>query len=109
MKRKTAVAVCLVAAMCGLAVAQSGSESLFNSKCANCHGTDGKGSKTTKMHVADLQSKSVQAMSDDQIFESIAKGTQHKEYPHAFLYQGMTREQVQGLVKYVRTLGKGSK
>jgi len=88
------------------AMAQSASETLFNTACAKCHGTDGKGSKTTKMHVMDLQSKAVQGMSDEQMFESIARGKQHKEYPHAYLYQGIMKEQIQDLVKYIRTLGK---
>jgi mono/diheme cytochrome c family protein len=89
----------------GLGMAQK-AEALFNANCAKCHGADGKGSKTTKMHVADLQSKAVQAMTDDQIYESIAVGIHHKEYPHAYLNRGLLREQIQDLVKYIRTLGK---
>ena len=89
-----------------MAVAQSGSEALFNTKCVTCHGVDGKGSKTMKMHPADLQSKAVQQLTDDEMYDTIAKGTNHKEYPHAFLYQGRGSDQVKGLVKYIRTLGK---
>src|SRR3954451_15683955 len=106
MKRKTVVLLSMVMAVRVVAVAQSGSEALFNTKCVNCHGVDGKGSKTTKMHPADLRSNAVQQLTDDQMYDTIAKGTNHKEYPHAFLYQGMSREQVQGLVKYIRTLAK---
>jgi mono/diheme cytochrome c family protein len=106
MKRRSAVVLCLVFGMRLLAMSQRGSEALFNAKCVNCHGVDGKGSKTTKMHAADLQSKAVQQLTDDQMYDTIAKGTNHKEYPHAFLYQGMSREQIQGLVKYIRTLAK---
>ncbi len=46
-------------------------------------------------------------MSDTDIYNSIAHGTQHKEYPHAFLHIGMTEQQIQGLVKYIRILGRG--
>ena len=35
-------------------------------------------------------------MSDADIYNSIAHGTQHKEYPHAFLHTGLTEEQIQG-------------
>src|SRR3954462_5305662 len=108
MPRKTAVLLSVVLAVRVLGIAQSGSEALFNARCVNCHGVDGKGSKTTKMHAADLQSKAVQQLTDDQMYDTIAKGTNHKEYPHAFLYQGMSREQIQGLVKYIRGWGRSS-
>ena len=106
MKGKTAVLGFLVITVCGAAMAQNEGAALFNTNCAKCHGADGKGSKTTKMHVADLQSKAVQAMSDDQLYESIGVGRQHKEYPHAYLSRGLMRVQIQDLVKYIRTLGK---
>ena len=35
-------------------------------------------------------------MRDADIYNSIAHGTQHKEYPHAFLHTGLTEEQIQG-------------
>ena len=38
------------------------------------------------------------------LYNSIAEGTQHKEYPPAFLHTGLTQEQIQGLVKYIRAL-----
>ena len=107
MRTLSAVLMCVVA-VSGCGMAQSSSEALFNSKCASCHATDGKGSKTTKMHVADLTSKAVQQLNDARMYETIAKGTEHKEYPHAFLYQGMSREQIEGLVAHIRTLGKKS-
>src|SRR5215208_7056247 len=99
MNGKTVVLGFLVFMVCGSALAQSEAGALFNANCAKCHAADGKGSKTTKMHVTDLQSKAVQAMSDDQLYESIAIGKQHKEYPHAYLTRGMMKEQIQELVK----------
>jgi hypothetical protein len=47
-------------------------------------------------------------MSDSDIYDSIAHGTQHKEYPHAFLHIGMAEEQIQGLVKHIRVLQRNS-
>jgi len=89
----------------GRAPAQD-SEALFAQKCANCHAKDGSGHTgvASKLAVPDLRLKRIVEMSDTDIYNSIAHGTQHKEYPHAFLHIGMTEEQIQGLVKYIRVL-----
>jgi len=86
------------------------SEALYTQKCANCHAKDGSGhtSMTSKLAVPDLRSKRIAEISDTDLFNSIAHGTQHKEYPHAFLHIGMTEQQVQGLVKYIRVLQRSS-
>ncbi|HKN25449.1 MAG TPA: cytochrome c [Candidatus Acidoferrum sp.] len=86
------------------------SVALYAQKCANCHAKDGSGhtTVTSKLDVPDLRSKRVVEMSDTDIYNSIAHGTQHKEYPHAFLHIGMTEEQIQGLVKHIRVLQRGS-
>jgi mono/diheme cytochrome c family protein len=93
----------------GRALAQD-SEALYSQKCANCHAKDGSGrtTVTSKLAVPDLRSKRIVEMSDSDIYDSIAHGTQHKEYPHAFLHIGMTEEQIQGLVKYIRVLQHNS-
>lgn len=89
--------------------AQSGaeeSETLFNQKCANCHAKDGSGNTVaaTKLAVPDLRAKRVREMSDAELADSIANGTKHRDYPHAFLHIGLTSDQIAGLVKYIRTL-----
>jgi len=86
------------------------SEALYTQKCANCHAKDGSGhtSVTSRLAVPDLRSKRIVDMSDTDIYNATAHGTQHKEYPHAFLHIGMTEEQVQGLVKYIRVLQRAS-
>jgi len=78
----------------------------YKEKCAACHGTDGAGKTDAqkKMHVADLRSKQIRSMSDAELYETIAKGTQHKEYAHAFLYMGLTEADIHAIVKYVRTM-----
>ena len=83
------------------------SETLYNQKCANCHAKDGSGrtAAASKMEVPDFRSKRIKEMSDTDIYNSIAHGTRHRDYPHAFLHTGMTEEQIKGIVKYVRSLG----
>ena len=78
---------------------------IFNSTCARCHGIDGR-AKTraaAKMPVANLRSKEVQDLSDNEMFETIAYGTTHKEYPHAFLRHGLTEDDVHSIVRHIRT------
>ncbi len=86
------------------------SEALYGQKCAYCHAKDGSGhtNVTSKLAVPDLRSKRIVEMSDGDMYDSIAHGTQHKEYPHAFLHIGMTEEQIEGLVKHIRVLQRNS-
>jgi mono/diheme cytochrome c family protein len=83
----------------------------FKQKCAGCHGIDGSGhtSATAKMKVPDLRSKKVRDMDDKDLYNSIARGIKHQSYPHGFLYTGLTEDQIQGLVKYIREIQNGKK
>ena len=82
------------------------SEALYTQKCASCHAKDGSGhtAVAAKLEVPDFRSKRIKEMSDADMYDSIAHGTRHKEYPHAFLHIGLTEQQIQGLVKYIRVL-----
>jgi mono/diheme cytochrome c family protein len=93
----------------GQALAQD-SEALYTQKCANCHAKDGSGhtAAAAKLEMPDLRSKQIKEMSAADIYNSIAHGTQHKQFPHTYLYTGMTDQQIQGLVKYIRVLQHGS-
>ena len=88
------------------AVAQDEAEALFKSRCARCHGIDGS-SKTDagkKMGIPDLRSPKVQRLSDAELFETIAHGKDHRNYPHVFSDLGLSDQQVRSLVKHLRTL-----
>ncbi len=78
----------------------------FESRCAVCHVNDGS-SRTNRFKErvvgADLRSEEVQKLSDAQLFDSIAYGTGHKEYPHAFFYRHVTADEIRELVSYIRT------
>jgi mono/diheme cytochrome c family protein len=78
----------------------------YKEKCAVCHGTDGAGKTEAqkKMHVPDLRSKQIRSMSDADLYETIAKGTKHKEYQHAYLYTGLTEAEIRDIVKYIRAM-----
>jgi cytochrome c6 len=76
----------------------------YKAKCATCHGPDGKGDTAMgkTMKVKDLGSAEVQKQSDADVATIIEKGK--KPMPG---YEGkLTKEQIDGLVKYVRSLKK---
>jgi len=68
------------------------SEDLYTKKCANCHAKDSSGHTAVASNFA----RSASRASDADTYNSIAHGTQHKEYPHAFVHTGLTEEQIQG-------------
>jgi cytochrome c6 len=83
--------------------ADSGAD-VFKSKCASCHGADGKGdtSMGKAMKVKDLSSDEVQKQSDADLTAIVEKGK--KPMPG---YEGkLTKEHIAEVVKYLRALKK---
>jgi mono/diheme cytochrome c family protein len=84
--------------------AQSAGETLFKSKCAVCHGADGKGEtavgKVNKL--SDLGSADVQKQSDAELTAIIASG-KNKMPGYA---KSLKPEQIKDLVVYIRTFAK---
>jgi len=100
-KRLAVVAVVL--AMLALPLASFAADQaadLFKSKCAMCHGPEGKGKMAgTK----DLGSAEVQKASDADLTATITKG----KPPKMPAYDSkLTADQIKSLVAYVRTLKK---
>src|SRR5262249_400180 len=80
------------------------SADVYKAKCAACHGTTGAGDTAMgkNLKLKDLGSAEVQAMSDDDLHGIIANGK--GKMPK---YDGkLTKEQIDDLVKYIRTLKK---
>ena len=74
----------------------------YKAKCAMCHGADGKGdtSMGKMMKIRDLSSADVQSQSDADLNNIITNGK--GKMPK---YDGkLTADQINGLVKYIRTL-----
>lgn len=77
--------------------------SIYKGKCAACHGADGTGSAMgKKMGVHDFHSPDVQKESDADLAAAIEKG---KNKMPAY-GKSLKTEDIQGLVAYIRTLGK---
>ena len=84
--------------------AQAAGETLFKTKCAACHGPDGKGEVPMgkKLGAHDLKSAEVQKQSDAQLTEVITKGK--NKMP---AYGGkLSKEQIAQLVAYIREIAK---
>jgi len=88
--------------------ASAQAEQTYQAQCSSCHGMDGSASTPAgkKMGAADLRSQEVQSLSDEELFNTIAYGFKHKQYPHAFVRRGLTEKQVADLVIHIRKLSK---
>ena len=89
--------------LAGAAVAAHPGQETFDKSCKTCHGAQGQGNpamaKVLKVTMRQLGAKEVQAKTDDQLREDIAKGT-GKMKPVA----GLSKKQVDDLVGLIRTL-----
>jgi cytochrome c oxidase cbb3-type subunit III len=72
---------------------------VFKTKCAGCHGPDGKGKP--ELQTPDLSSDEVQKKSDSDLAAIITKGK--GKMP---AYKNMTPDQVNDMVAFIRSLKK---
>ena len=102
---KASIAILALATMFPTwSMAQDSGGDLFKAKCAACHGPDGKGETAMgkKFGLRDLGSADVQKQSDAELAGIITKGK--GKMPS---YEGkLTSDQVQDMVKFIRTLKK---
>jgi cytochrome c6 len=84
--------------------ADDAGQKLYSSKCAACHGTDGKGETTVGKanKLRDLASADVQKQSDEELTTTITSG---KAKMSAY-GKSLKPDQIKSLVDYVRTLKK---
>lgn len=98
----TLLACGLIAACASPAVAQDAAAT-YKSKCALCHGPDGKGTPTgQKMGTHDFASPEVKAETDAQLTEIMTKG-KGKMPPYG---TKLKDAEIKDLVTYVRSLAK---
>jgi mono/diheme cytochrome c family protein len=78
--------------------------STYKTNCVSCHGPDGRGSVVGKsLHAADFHSAHVQQQSDAQLADVVGQGRGNMPAFGTRLSKG----EIDVLVKYIRTLGKG--
>jgi mono/diheme cytochrome c family protein len=100
--RSLTIFALLLALTCA-AVAQ-GPPAGYKRNCMSCHGVDGKAGTPAgqKMKVPPFSSDAVQALTDDQLFDTIANGTTHKQYPHAFGRKGVSGPEIREIIRFIR-------
>jgi cytochrome c6 len=104
MFRASLAVLAIAFAMTVTAFAADATADVYKSKCASCHGADGKGDTPAgkNMKIKDLASDDVQKQSDADLAGVIEKGK--KPMPG---YEGkIPKDQIDGLVKWIRTLKK---
>lgn len=90
------------------AIAADGA-ALYGKKCKSCHGADGtaKTKMGKKLKCRDLSDPAVQAkLTDAQIAKSILEGVKDGSKTRMKPIKGLSKADVDALVKYVRTLKK---
>jgi mono/diheme cytochrome c family protein len=90
-------------------IAHSSGRATFMAICAKCHGenADAKTPFGQKYNLPDFHGKHVQSQTDDELYESIGRGVNHKVYPHSFVVRGtLTAEQVREVIAFIRELRK---
>jgi len=101
---KFLMAVLAVAVLSSTLVLAQGGADAYKSRCAMCHGPDGKGDTAMgkKFGLKDLGSAEVQGMSDADLNGVITKGKDKMpEYGSK-----LSKEQIEDLVKFIRSLKK---
>ena len=103
MKRILMLAL-LMLSFVGISAAQDPGKAIFTSKCALCHGPDGRGNTSIgkSLKIADLHSADVQKLSDADL-ETVITNGKNKMPP----FKGkLTDAQILQVISYIRTLGK---
>src|SRR5262245_24769898 len=77
---------------------------LYKAKCASCHGLDGSATTAVgkKLKAKDLRLPETQKLSDEKLFQTIAKG---RDKMHAFV-RSLGDDKCHQLVAYIRGLAK---
>ena len=106
MKKMTSIALALFLFVPLSAFAGDEAATLYKAKCAMCHAPDGSGDTPMgkKQNIRDLRSGDVQSQTDAVLMDMIAAGGADKKPAHAYKTKGLTDQQIDALVKFVRTL-----
>jgi len=98
------VAVALFILAPSLSWAADKGATLYQTKCAACHGVSGAGQPAA--NIPSLLSDEAKNASDAGLTDAIANGGPNKKPAHAFQLKGMTPDQVKMVVSFIREMQK---
>jgi mono/diheme cytochrome c family protein len=98
------IAVALFLILPSLSWAADEGATVYQAKCAACHGADLAGKPAAKM--PSLISDDAKKASDADLTDMIANGGKDKKAMHAFANKGVTPDQVKMVVSYIREAQK---
>ena len=87
-----------------LAWATDDGPTLYQAKCAACHGVDGAGKPAAG--IPSLISANVKKATDAELHDGIANGGANKRAAHSFQAKGLSPDQIHMIVSYIRELQK---
>ncbi len=109
MKKLLTLSIAVVA-MTAWSARAAEAKTLYEQDCAKCHGADGKGDTKMgkKLGAKDYTDPKVQAeLKDDAAFKAIKEGLKDKEGKTLMKpVEGMSDDDIKGLVAYMRTFKK---
>ncbi len=109
---KISLAVVLIAFIFFIITAPSwagdNTATLFQNKCAVCHGADGLANTPLgkKQSIPSFASTKVQKASSADLTDFILNGGKEKKASHSFASKGITNDDANKLAEYIKVLGK---
>jgi len=107
--KKSIIVAAVISVLAAWTVRADDSQALYAKQCAKCHGEDGKGQTKMgkKLGAKDYTDAKVQdALKDDAAVKAIKEGLKHDDKTLMKPAEGLTGEQINGLVAYMRAFKK---
>jgi mono/diheme cytochrome c family protein len=98
------IALALFLVLPNLSWAADDGAGIYKARCAACHGADLAGKPAAK--IPSLVGEDAKKSSDADLTDMIANGGKDKKAMHAFANKGVTPDQVQMVIAYVREAQK---